>query len=117
MRCGRWLSATLVLISLTAAACSTQQKMVYLLPDGRIANNDPALNRQLQTDLTVCNDEMSRSVQFGDHGDGSSSRGKEVMSVGDDCMEEKGYLEVRQDQAAAKQQELAAGARGAPPRN
>jgi hypothetical protein len=107
----------LVFMGLAAAACSSQQKLVYLLPDGRIANNDPALNRQLQADLTICNDEMARSVQFGDHGDGSSSRGREVTSVGEECMTDKGYTEVRQNEAAAKQQELAASARGAPPRN
>jgi hypothetical protein len=112
MRSRPFIGAILALAAFAAGCSSSQQKMVYLLPDGRIANNDPALNKQLQADLTICNDEMARSFQQGDHGDGGTSRGKEVSSVGDDCMADKGYTEVRADQAAAKQQQLAAGARG-----
>jgi hypothetical protein len=90
--------------------------MVYLLADGRVANDDSALNKQLQADLVICDNERARSVQGGDHGDGSSTRGSEVDSVGNECMTDKGYTEVRRDQAAAKQRELAA-TRSMPARN
>lgn len=59
----------------------------------------------------------SRSIQGGDHGDGSQSRGSEVDKVGDECMTDKGYIEVRQDRVAATQRELAATRGGAPARN
>jgi hypothetical protein len=108
----------LALLILTAAGCA-QRQVVYLLPDGRVANADPVLNRQLQADLTICNDERARSIQGGDHGDGSQSRGSEVDKVGDECMTDKGYIEVRQDQVPATQQQLAATRGGvqAPARN
>ena len=101
-------SAVLACAALALAGCA--QKLVYLLPDGRMPAADPALSRQFTLDRSVCDEERARSVQYGDHGDGSSSRGREVDEVGDQCMEEKGYVLVRQDQMAAKQQELAAAA-------
>ena len=99
---------------LLLAGCAKQ--MVYLLPDGRVPSADPVLSRQFAADTAGCNDERARSVQFGDHGDGSSTRGVEVNQVGKDCMEERGYLLVPQDQAAEIQRKLAAGA-AAPARN
>jgi hypothetical protein len=99
-----------MLIGATLALVGCAQKLVYLLPDGRAPAADPVLNRQFTFDTAICNEERAKSIQGGDRGDGASSRGREVDLVGDQCMEEKGYVLVRQDQMAAKQQELAAGA-------
>lgn len=99
-----------MLLSAVLALAGCAPKLVYLLPDGRIPAADPALSRQFALDRAICNDERARSVQGGDHGDGSSTRGREVDEVGDNCMEEKGYVLVHQDQLAATQQELAAAA-------
>jgi hypothetical protein len=106
--CAMLFGAMLMGATLALAGCA--QKLVYLLPDGRAPAADPALSRQFALDSATCNDERAKSVQGGDHGDGSSSRGREVDQVGDQCMEEKGYVSVQQDQMAAKQQELAAAA-------
>lgn len=110
--------AIAVIAALALPGCA-QQRIVYLLADGRAPAGDPALARQLQMDIVTCDDEMAKSVQGGDHGDGSMTRGTEVAQVGDECMAEKGYVAVRQDQMAAEQQKLAAAAagRGPPPRN
>jgi hypothetical protein len=114
--------AILLLGAVALAGCA--QKMVYLTTDGRAVAGDPALSQQLALDRVICENEMAKSVQGGDHGDGSSTRGVEVARVGDECMAEKGYVAVRQDEAAAKQRELAAnadqargGAPATPPRN
>jgi hypothetical protein len=106
MRQRQMACATLLAAMLTLIGCAKQ--MVYLLPDGRVPASDPVLSRQLAGDIAMCNDERARSVQGGDHGDGSLTRGAEVNQVGDACMADKGYVLVRQDQMAAKQQELAA---------
>lgn len=89
------------------AACA-QNKIVYLFEDGRVVASDPALSRQYDADRKLCNELMSRSIAGGDHGDGAITRGANIEAVGDDCMAEKGYVGVRQDQVAAKQRELAA---------
>jgi hypothetical protein len=104
----------LVGAALTLAGCA--KPMVYLLPDGRVPSSDPVLSRQLSGDIAICNDERARSVQGGDHGNGSQSRGTEVDQVGDECMEDKGYVLVPQDQVADMQRKLAASA-AAPGRN
>jgi hypothetical protein len=108
------LGATLLGAILTLAGCA--KPMVYLLPDGRVPSSDPMLSRQFAADTATCNDERARSVQGGDHGDGSSTRGAEVDQVGDECMADKGYVLVPQDQVADMQRKLAAGA-AAPERN
>jgi hypothetical protein len=110
-----------VALAVPLVAGCAQQRSVYLLADGRAPASDPALAKQLQMDIEICNDERAKSIQGGDHGDGSMTRGNEVAQVGDDCMADKGYVTVRQDQMAAKQRELAAAAaasgRSLPPRN
>jgi hypothetical protein len=109
------LCGALLVAALALSGCGAQ-RMVYLTADGRVVDSDPALSRQLAADRAICQNEMAKSVQGGDHGDGSSTRGTEATQVGDECMAEKGYVSVRQDQMAAKQRELAAGA-VAPARN
>ena len=99
---------------LALAGCA--KPMVYLLPDGRVPASDPVLSRQLAGDVAVCNDERARSVQGGDHGNGSQTRGAEVNEVGDECMADKGYVLVPQDEVPDMQRKLAAGA-AAPGRN
>lgn len=104
----------LLLVALALAGCAS--KTVYLLADGRAPASDPALNRKFEQDRIDCNEERSKAVQFGDHRDGSMTRGGEINDVGDQCLAEKGYVAVPQDQMAAKQRELAAAA-GAPAHN
>ncbi len=98
---------------LTLAGCA--KPMVYLLPDGRVPASDPMLSRQLAGDIAVCNVERAQSVQGGDHGNGSQTRGAEVDAVGDECMADKGYVLVPQDEVPDMQRKLAGGA--APGRN
>lgn len=65
--------------------CTAQT--IYLRTDGQDVASDPALRRQLELDRLTCQTEP---------GDDQ------------DCMAVKGYVAVRKDQAAAKQQQLAA---------
>jgi hypothetical protein len=108
MRGLRMTCAMLFGAMLALAGCA--KPMVYLLPDGRVPASDPVLNRQLAGDIATCNDERAKSVQGGDHGNGSQTRGAEVNEVGDECMADKGYVLVTQDQVPDMQRKLAASA-------
>jgi len=107
MRRERQIFLTLCLAAPLVAGCA-QNRTVYLFEDGRVVANDPALSRQYADDRRACNDLMARSIAGGDHSDGGLTRGAGIESVGDDCMVEKGYVAVPQDQVPAKQRELAA---------
>ena len=71
------------IFALTACA----EQTIYLRTDGQDIANNPALHQQLDVDRVACQTEP---------GDDR------------DCMAIKGYVSVRKDQAAAKQQQLAA---------
>jgi hypothetical protein len=75
----------LLLGTLALTDCAAQT--IYLRTDGQDIASNPALRQQLDRDRIVCQGEL---------GDDQ------------DCMAIKGYVSVRQDQAAAKQQQLAA---------
>jgi hypothetical protein len=75
----------LLLGTLALADCAAQT--IYLRTDGLDIASNPALRQQLDRDRIACQ---------GEPGDDQ------------DCMATKGYVSVRQDQAAAKQQQLAA---------
>jgi hypothetical protein len=95
---GPMRSVVLLLAVLPLVGCS--DRMVYLLADGRSPRSDPVLNQQFEMDRTICAGELksaniSGSMHF-------------FASVNRSCMATKGYVEVREDQAALKQQELAA---------
>ena len=76
--------AALLFGTLALSGCAAQT--TYLRLDGQDIASNPALRRQLDLDRTVC-----------------------LIDVEDDqaCMAIKGYVSVRKDQAARKQQELA----------
>jgi len=71
-------------LALTACAAQTT---TYLRTDGQDIASNPALHQQFELDRTICQTEP---------GDDR------------DCMAVKGYVSVSRDQAAAKQQQLAA---------
>jgi hypothetical protein len=75
----------LLLGTLALTDCATQ--MTHLRIDGQDIDSSPALRQQFDLDRMACQ---------GEPGDDQ------------DCMTIKGYVSVRQDQAAAKQRQLAA---------
>jgi hypothetical protein len=77
----------LLLCTLALTACAISPETVYLRTDGQDIASNPALREQLDRDRIVC---------LGDLDDNR------------DCMAVKGYVSVRKDQAAAKQQQIAA---------
>ena len=70
-------------LALTACAANT----TYLRTDGQDIGSNPALHQQLELDRIICQTEPGEDR---------------------DCMAVKGYVSVPKDQAAAKQQQLAA---------
>jgi hypothetical protein len=75
----------LLLGTLVLTSCATQT--IYLRTDGQDIASNPALRQQLDRDRLAC------QAEPGDD---------------QDCMAIKGYISVSQDQAAAKQLQLAA---------
>src|SRR5215469_10647405 len=77
---------------------------------------DWAMQQQFEMDRTVCQGEMNKADLSGVTFTGgglagafaAAGRAQEAGQVGQGCMAGKGYVQVREDQAAAKQQELAA---------
>ncbi len=104
----------LAVACLALTGCAT--KMVYILADGRAPGDDPVLNQQFDMDRTVCNGETQKAglsgVTFTGGGlagiAAAAERDQAAGQVGQGCMAGKGYVLVRQDEMAAKQQELAA---------
>ena len=91
-----------LLASATLAGCvyelsRPQQKMVWLRLDGQRGAGNPLLTQQFETNLTMC---LGRVQQ-------DNERSQPVDSVAKACMAEKGYIQVPEDQAEAKSQELA----------
>jgi hypothetical protein len=118
--CGVWEDvvfriAVLVFAALALAGCAGPQ-MLYLRADGVAPGSDPVLNQQFEMDRTVCNGDRQRAslsgVSYGGGGWGAiaaqASRNQAAGQVAQGCMAEKGYVLVREDQVAEKQQELAA---------
>lgn len=75
----------LLLGMMVLTSCATQ--IIYLRTDGQDVATNPALRQQLDRDRLAC------QAEPGDD---------------QDCMAIKGYISVSQDQAAAKQLQLAA---------
>lgn len=104
----------LVLAAITLSGCAT--KTIYLLADGRAPGTDPVLNQQFEMDRTVCQGELQKAnlsgVTFGGGGwagvAAQANRNAAAGQVGQGCMAEKGYVLVKEDEMAAKQQDLAA---------
>jgi hypothetical protein len=92
------------------------QNTIYLRADGQVAANDPVLRQQFEMDRTVCRGEMQKADLSGVTFTGgglagavaAAERGQAAGQVAQGCMASKGYVLVREDEAPAKQQELAA---------
>jgi len=72
----------LLLGTLALNNCTASPETIYLRTDGQETASNPALREQLDRDRLVCEGDT-------------------------DCMAVKGYVSVRKDQVAAKQQQLA----------
>jgi hypothetical protein len=81
----RKVAALFGILALTG--CTASPEAIYLRTDGQDTASNPALRQQLDVDRKAC------QAEPGDD---------------QDCMMMKGYVSVRKDQAAAKQQQLAA---------
>jgi uncharacterized lipoprotein YajG len=104
-----------VILALVLTGCATAPKMLWLRTDGQPAASDPVLAQQFQIDKTVCLGEREKAdlsgvtvTQGGLVGIAAAqNRANAADAVGQGCMAEKGYILVREDQAAAKSEELA----------
>jgi hypothetical protein len=90
--------------------------------DGQTAKENPALASQFEIDKTVCEGDMQKANLSGTtfcQGVGcvgaSIDRGNAMQTVGKGCMAQRGYVQVPEEQAAAKSAEFAALRRNPPP--
>ena len=98
------------------AGCATAPKMLWLRADGQRASDNPALRTQFELDGTACLGERNKASLSGVTVSGgglagmaaAADRSAAADTVQRGCMAEKGYLLVPEDQAEAKQAELAA---------
>jgi hypothetical protein len=95
--------AAILLASAALGGCAfessqPQPKMVWLRLDGQRGAGNPILTQQFETDRTAC---LGTTQQGNDPS-------QAVDAVAKDCMAAKGYIQVPEDQAEAKSQELAA---------
>jgi hypothetical protein len=72
--------------------------MVWLRLDGQRGAGNPVLTQQFETNLTICFGKVQQD----------NERSQPVDAVTKTCMADKGYIQVPEDQAEAKSQELAA---------
>jgi hypothetical protein len=108
----------LIVAALCAAlsGCAAAPKMLWVRADGQRANGNPALITQFELDSTSCLSERNKAALSGVTVSGGGlagvaaqiDRSNAADTVARGCMAEKGYLQVPEDQAAAKQAELAA---------
>ncbi|MGA2056619.1 MAG: hypothetical protein ABSG88_15055 [Bradyrhizobium sp.] len=105
-----------VVLCAVLVGCAQQPKMLWLRADGQRASDDPALRTQYELDSTSCLGERNKANLSGvTFANGSlaglaaaQNRSDAADTVQRGCMAEKGYLFVPEDQAPAKQAELAA---------
>jgi hypothetical protein len=89
----------ILLASATLAGCAHEQPpMVWLRLDGQRGAGNLVLTQQFETDQTIC---LGKTRQ-------GNERSQVVDAVAKDCMAEKGYIQVPEDQAEVKSQELTA---------
>ncbi|WP_143029470.1 hypothetical protein [Bradyrhizobium brasilense] len=96
--------------------CAAAPKMLWLRADGQRASDNPVLRTQFELDGTACLGERNKANLSGVTVTGgglagvaaSIERSNAADTVQRGCMAEKGYLLVPEDQADAKQAELAA---------
>jgi hypothetical protein len=94
-----------LIITLALAGCAPH--MIYLRADGQFVSDDAVIHQQFEMDQTTCSGEMTKGSLAGQAKDTIPNVGA-IRTVGQGCMAERGYVLVREDQAAAKSQELAA---------
>jgi hypothetical protein len=87
------------LLALALAGCASPPKTTFVRADGQRLSSNPTFQKELEGDLVGCRDQARPSMLSGLFD--SSGRG-------DPCMEEKGYIEVPQEQAEAKRAEILA---------
>lgn len=106
----------LLAVAFCLGSCATAPPMSWLRTDGRPSASDPVLAQQFQLDKTICLGEREKAdlsgvsvTQGGIAGMvASQNRSQAADAVAQGCMAEKGYVLVRQDEAAAKAAEFAA---------
>jgi uncharacterized lipoprotein YajG len=109
---------TLILAAFCAVlvGCAAAPKMLWLRADGQRAIDNPSLQTQFELDSTACLGERNKASLSGVTVAGggmagiaaATERSAAADTVQRGCMAEKGYLLVQEDQAPAKQAELAA---------
>jgi len=105
-----------VTAAVLVAGCAAAPKMTWVRVDGQRARENPILTTQFEVDSTSCLGERNKAnlsgvtvAQGGIAGIAAAAeRGAAADSVQRGCMAEKGYLLVQEDQAEAKNAELAA---------
>ena len=103
-----------VFVALALAGCAPH--MIYLRADGINPVGDPVVNQQFEMDRTICQGDMQKANVSGVAITGggipgvvaAANRSNAVAQVGQGCMAEKGYVLVKEADAPAKSQELAA---------
>ena len=95
LRIGRVLLASATLAGCAYELSQPQPKMVWLRLDGQRGAGNPVLTQQFET---ICLGKVQQE----------NERSQSVDAVAKACMAEKGYIQVPEDQAEAKSQELAA---------
>ena len=98
LRRGGVLLASAALVGCAYELSQPQPKMVWLRLDGQRGAGNPVLTQQFETDRTAC---LGTTQQ-------DNEPNQAVDAVAKDCMAAKGYIQVPEDQAEAKSQELAA---------
>jgi hypothetical protein len=110
------IMAVLAVVAMVSAGCAQQPKNIYLRVDGQSGRNNPVLAQQYEVDSTMCVGERNKAnlsgvtVASGGFAGLAAQidRSNSADTVQRGCMAEKGYLLVPEDQAEAKQAELAA---------
>lgn len=110
------LRFAIVAACVALAGCAPAPKMLWLRADGQRASENAALRTQFELDGTACLGERNKASLSGVTVAGGGlagvaaavERSEAADTVRRGCMAEKGYLLVPEDQAAAKQAQLAA---------
>lgn len=107
-----------VATAIFVTGCAAAPKMTWVRVDGQRARDNPVLATQFEVDSTSCLGERNKAnlsgvtvTQGGLAGIAAAAeRGAAADTVQRGCMAERGYLLVQEDQAEAKNAELAAAA-------
>lgn len=102
--------------ALLLSGCAQTPKMLWVRADGMRLAENPGLRTQFELDTTSCLGERNKAALSGVTVSGGGlaglaaavDRSNAADTVARGCMAEKGYLLVAEDQAPAKQAELAA---------